>query len=340
MATNLLGILNNNTIVPYTATTKRTKQVTVTSASDITLAGTGITTSSIGHATLLAYADSLGVWFVKGAMRINRASGTGSRNLATVTFTGSYPFTFSGDQAATVFASSTGVACTAQAISGTATIQISHTNSDEGGYQLNFDCKVQAKPTWADANMEGVVAADVFIAPAAAGTLGLIDNTAGNIVGNPIKGRTDGSSPSAGYVGERITWDADPPSTASVITNTSYTDWAKAFLTLNKGRYQLLASVPASVVTGTSANNDTTLFLGTFLGDGTTLVDKMEQYVYARTPTNAATAITSVIVLTGFINVTSDNTIVKLRYKWSNTGAGFVYNEPGAYAKFVATRTD
>lgn len=181
---NIIGVRNNSTIVPYQSATKSTKWITVTAATDIILTGTGITTSSIATgAKIMAYADSNGAWFLKGAMRLNRATGSGARTIATVTFTGNYPVIFSGDQAAPVFASSTGIACTAQAVSGAATVLIYHGSSDEGGYHLNLDCSLASKPTWADANMEGVQAVDVYIPPASATESGIVTTGAQTIAG-------------------------------------------------------------------------------------------------------------------------------------------------------------
>jgi hypothetical protein len=79
--------------------------------------------------------------------------------------------------------------------------------------------------------------------------------------------------------------------------------------------------------------------IAAFLSDGTTLVDKMEQYAYLRTPANAAASAIYSVVLAGFINVTVDDTVVKLRYKFAGTGGGALYNAAGDYSKFFATRT-
>lgn len=87
-------------------------------------------------------------------------------------------------------------------------------------WRLSGRFLLQSEPTiyTTAANMEGVLAADVFIPPAAAGIAGLVNNTAGNTVGTPIKGRTDGQAVEAGYVGE-------PKTAASVVAAAGTDAW-------------------------------------------------------------------------------------------------------------------
>jgi hypothetical protein len=111
---------------------------------------------------------------------------------------------------------------------------------------ISGDVELDAEPTTytTTANMEGVVAADVYIAPAAAGTAGLVNNVAGNTVGTPILGRIDGGTVAAGYVGQEV------KSTWVNISLTANTDTSMGVLTdLGKGRW-----IVTMCGTGDSAN--------------------------------------------------------------------------------------
>jgi hypothetical protein len=192
---NIIGLRSGNVIVPYTSVTKRTKQVSLTITSNV--GGNDWTTAA---AVGLAYADSSGSWrlvfnidgtfastLTSAKILINGVvfSATGSTSQpVSVLVGGTSPFTGSGQttQNSTEILGFGAATATAWRFSG--------------------DVALASEPTWAAANMEGVIAADVYIAPASAGTAGLVNNVAGNTTGTPILGRTDGAAIGAGYVGE------------------------------------------------------------------------------------------------------------------------------------------
>jgi len=167
LSTNIIGIRNNNTIVPYSAATKRTKQV------DLTVTGTNWTTSK---ALGVAYADSSGNWRLTFNI------------MGTVTATPSITLSVTG----VLFSSTTDFyqACASQltdsgaGLSRTPQVAITLNNTDDilinsesGDFtrcSVSGDVALKEKPSWADANMEGVTAVDVYIAPASASAAGLL----------------------------------------------------------------------------------------------------------------------------------------------------------------------
>lgn len=99
---------------------------------------------------------------------------------------------------------------------------------------------------------------DVFIPPAAAGIQGLVNNTAGNTVGTPILGRTDGQAVASGYVGERVgtvysgTSGGSSASTQSITSAGSGSYVKTGAVPLNKGQYW--ASITFSGVSSSASN--------------------------------------------------------------------------------------
>jgi hypothetical protein len=167
-----IGIKGNNAVIPYVATTKATKQVA------LTVTGTNWTTiRAIG----VAYADSAGAWRLKFNIK-------GSLSSAASVFQG----TVTG-----VVFKSVGAEAQAQAISvklteygaadmvatenfvgtGTSIFQVSAA-ANFNRILVSGDVELNAEPTWASANMEGVIAADVYIANYIPGTSpGLVPST-------------------------------------------------------------------------------------------------------------------------------------------------------------------
>ncbi len=185
MASNQLGIRNSNVFVPYTASTKATKWISVTDPTHITLTGTGITTSTITRAVIKAYADSLGNWHLRFNISLTKASGTGVRTSAVITFASTYAVVFKATtnlyQAVPFNSSNYGG--TGYTTYNTATITIVHPSSDETGYSVLGDVELDSEPTWAAANMEGALPVDVYIPPASGSTAGLVDGNAQSFSG-------------------------------------------------------------------------------------------------------------------------------------------------------------
>lgn len=264
MTTCNVGIRQGNTVIPYAATTKTTKWIAVTNAAHITMAGNGITTSTITEAYIRATADSNGKWFFEFDLYLTRASGSGARDSVTVTFASPYAVTFTNAFYPIVVTALTNyVMCTGRTSASASTLYFAHANSDEGAYTISGIAPLASEPTWAAANMEGVIAADVYIAPASAGTAGLVNNVAGNTVGTPILGRTDGGTVGAGYVGEEKTAYA-----ATSITQGDYRQVTS--LTLTEGTWLVSAGLLPGVASG-QTSSETKLTVkgagGTTLGD-------------------------------------------------------------------------
>ena len=156
MTTNQLGIRNSNIIVPYTAATKRTKEVA------LSLSGTNY--SSTSFASGVAFADSAGVWRIS----LNINANTSSSSSGTIVISG---VSFSGSQV--VASLPNGGSSSAYTTNGNGTITWSST-ANSTNILLSETLLLASKPTWADANMEGVLPVDVYIPPASATSAGLL----------------------------------------------------------------------------------------------------------------------------------------------------------------------
>lgn len=186
---NIIGVRNNSTIVPYVGATKRTKQLTLVKTTDITVATSGATlgTYLITRAVAIFYADSAGIWRMIYNLRLSCDAGT--RADITVTF----PNVVFKNTAAFKQACSVGVSATVE-ITGAAytypagssnTVIVEHAGGSTTGYQISGDVELNSEPTTytTAANMEGVVAADVYIAPASASVDGLVNRSAQTFAG-------------------------------------------------------------------------------------------------------------------------------------------------------------
>lgn len=165
MATNLLGVPNSNVIVPYTAATKRTKQYS------LTVSGTNWTTT---RAVGIAYADSLGSWRLRLNITGSISSPTNDINL---TITGVTFKNVSGFDQSLSFSIASGTSDdlkSSYAIPNTSTVRIRGGNTISGG-EISGDVELDSEPTWAAANMEGVLPVDVFVPSASASNAGLVD---------------------------------------------------------------------------------------------------------------------------------------------------------------------
>ena len=215
-ATNTLGIRNGNQIIAYSGATKETRWLSVTDPTHITLTGTGITTSAITRAVVKAYADSLGNWHLRFNIHLTKASGSGARTTATVTFASTYAVVFKNTTNfyQTVTATTGNYSCMAYANYNAGTIVLNHTSADESDYDVFGDVELNAEPTWAAANMEGAVNASVYIPAADASTTGLVTAAAQTIAGvktfsamPALATNTPATAGAAGITGQ-IAWDA------------------------------------------------------------------------------------------------------------------------------------
>lgn len=156
---------------------------------------------------MYAYADSTGKWKLNFNFSLS-ATMTASHTSALITLASTYAVTFKNAttfrQAVSAYGTATDTPMTARCNENASTISVFHADVSENFYNVSGDVVLESEPTWAAANMEGVTAVDVYIAPASAGTAGLVNNVAGNTVGTPILGKTDGFAVASGYVGEAI----------------------------------------------------------------------------------------------------------------------------------------
>ena len=165
MTTNQLGIRNSNIIVPYTASTKRTKQLDLS----VSCAHAGWT---LARAVGVFYADSAGKWrltfSITGTMTARSDFTLTLNNVVSKNVANNY-------QAITVggasFAGATGAALSA-----------SPNTTLTGIYALSFayllvsgDIELDSEPTTytTAANMEGVLPVDVYIPPVSSGVAGI-----------------------------------------------------------------------------------------------------------------------------------------------------------------------
>jgi hypothetical protein len=156
---NVLGVSSSNVFIPLTASTKRTKEVT------LSLSGTNY--SSTNFASGVAFADSAGVWRI--ALNINAV--TSSATSGTIVISG---ISFSGSQV--VASLPNGGASSAYTTNGNGTITWSST-SNSTNILLSETLLLTSKPTWADTNMEGVLPVDVYIPPVSSGVAGIFPAT-------------------------------------------------------------------------------------------------------------------------------------------------------------------
>ena len=172
MSTNILGIRNGNQIIPYGATTKRTKKIPLTT-SDIT---GGFHVSSVTSVTgyIEVTSDSNGVWFAEVTASIHATYGNGTGwvlNFPNLVFnagiTQGQGLTAYIDVASFPFAG-------AKLNSNDSSINIAASSTIDPGTTdayITFKAALNAEPTaYTAANMEGAVNASVYI-PAATDTV-------------------------------------------------------------------------------------------------------------------------------------------------------------------------
>lgn len=324
MTTANIGIRSGNVIVPYVSATKRTKELALVKTTDLTAAtsGASLGTYLITRGVAVFYADSNNVWRMCFNIRMSCDSGTRQDvaftfpNVVFKTVTGLKQAVAVGISAATEIGGSS----YASASGSSNTIGVEHASTATTAYYISGNVELNAEPTTYTiaANMEGVVAADFYIAPAAAGTAGLVNNVAGNTVGTPILGRTSGSV-AQGYVGEVL-----GPTTSSTFTpGTAGYKVSGATVTLTTGTWLLFGEF-YSETTGATEERVT---LSTDGSDGSAGIIAPSFFGYSKgTSSNGAiTAIpTSIFVVTGATQIIYGKAIA-------------VSGTPAAGAKFVVT---
>jgi hypothetical protein len=181
MTTANIGIRSGNVIVPYVSTTKRTKEMDFTASGLITGAGTNTNSWGTFRAVAVAYADSTGKWRLNFNISGLCAS-TGVHTGYVITFSSTAVVVFKNTSAffqpVTPYLAINNNVGVAYVNPNTADIYINHASYGESYYAVSGDVELESEPTWAAANMEGVIAADVYIAPASGATPGIVDNLA------------------------------------------------------------------------------------------------------------------------------------------------------------------
>jgi len=331
MATSQIGIRNSNIIVPYTAATKRSKQV------DITFTGSNLATILMAKA--IFYADSAGAW----RMRFNIAyTPTATAVSETITLTN---ISTAGLAASQVFSATNSTAAQSVLYSvvsaaSPAVMSVAFSATTSSNREFSGDIALGAEPTayTTAANMEGALPVDVYIPPASAGIAGLVNNVAGNTAGTPILGKTDGAAVAAGYVGEKITWVSAP---ATQVLTTSVADWTNAYITLPKGRWELVAGISAIYITGITSGSDGFAY-ACITDSSNNILNEMENIISAGYSSGTVSVFTrAVIPLSTIVDVALDNTVYKIRVKRSDnsgTGSGSVENASVVRSRFYAIR--
>lgn len=178
---NIIGIRNNNTIVPYIAATKRTKQLDI--KADVTYNVGGETTGWTFTAVYaIFYADSLGNWRMRFNLRLLRDTGSVAVTSATITFTNITNFQITQG----IIGSLGAVTAVLSVASGsTKNLTLNLASTTVNILYASGDVMLSSEPTiyTTAANMEGVTAVDVYIPPASATSAGLVSTQAQTFTG-------------------------------------------------------------------------------------------------------------------------------------------------------------
>jgi hypothetical protein len=191
MSTASIGVRNGNTILSYMAATKRTKELDISAAVTSTQAGWTTT-----RAVAIFYADSNGVWRLKFNLQGSFDAESISSlivSITGITLVSAYSQAISGG----IFPqSANGGVCHAFADNGGSSLKVYSigTITNAVGAVFSGDIELGSEPTTytTTANMEGVVAADVYIAPASASVDGLVNRSTQTFAG--VKTFTNGIS--------------------------------------------------------------------------------------------------------------------------------------------------
>jgi hypothetical protein len=183
-----IGIKGNNAVIPYVATTKQSKQL------DISAKVTATNWTAVKAVAVFA-ADSTGKW--RANLEIVGTFSPAATGSQTFTFTG---IVFKNASALTCFAGGTPFTATCYASNASNTLTIVPGTGNSGTISITGDIELNAEPDWvaldttAATAMEGVIAADVYVAPAGASSLGLVKqgvNVAAAAGATPTKAEFD-----------------------------------------------------------------------------------------------------------------------------------------------------
>ena len=205
MSTNILGIRNNNTIIPISAITKQTKWIDF---------GSYVSANKTGDANVRCLArfeaDSNNKWFMNFTFVRSHTAATVSFTYLTVSdvkfkntaefYQIVIPFFIPDASARIGYASPT-----TSGNNGVITVQFCDgATANIAGVGASGYIELEEEPiTYTTAaNMEGVANVAAYFPSAAAGIQGLVDNRVANVAGTPLLGKTDGAAVAAGYVGE------------------------------------------------------------------------------------------------------------------------------------------
>jgi hypothetical protein len=280
MPSNIIGIRNNNVLVPYSAATKRTKEL------DISVYCTGNPAFSAVTAKCMFYADSSNNW--RMIFNIRGAVASGSRTSQTCTIAG-IVFKSTSDFYQTVTAGSdsgSAVAGYGYTTPSGGVLTMQHGTATTTSYSYSGDVELDAEPTWsslgttAAAAMEGLTAVDVWIGPQVPGV------SAGLVPAQGLDGRTDGVAVPAGKVGE----------TTGIASGNS-TGTASASLTLTAGRWLVHGICDCATASPTSV-------YARYVVKGVN-----GSYSENTTSTSAATSISLLMIVVDVANSDSDKTV-------------------------------
>jgi hypothetical protein len=180
MTTAQIGVKSGNVIVPYVSTTKRTKELNISSGVTSNPAAATVEVSAI------FYADSAGKWRMNFTGQVEYAA------QANLSGDGTAYLTFATGSNFATTPSAQGVVM--DALNDTLANQVVMCQSAASSNRLSFygssttirylrfsgDVLLVGEPTTytTAANMEGVIAADVYIPPASGATPGIVDGNA------------------------------------------------------------------------------------------------------------------------------------------------------------------
>jgi hypothetical protein len=142
----------------------------------------------------------------------------------------------------------------------------------------------------------------------------------------------------SGFSGNYVTWSS-APTTVGPFSNATYSDWNNANIVLNKGVWEIKASISAEVKTTNTAAATAAVIIA--LRDGSSnVVNNIEMSLYTVAISNAVLDIQTNMPICTVVNVTSDNSTYKLSYKFGGTtgGVGAIFNQSGQYSSFYAVK--
>ncbi len=308
---NIIGVRNNNTIVPYQAATKRTKELDFSSY--VTSSGW-----TCGFARFRFEADSTGIWRVTFNFEMTKTSGTDTTITAAVAGIKFKNISNSQPLSGKMYEANVGTrnVIEASVLDNSGNVYVS-ADGNANNVAVSGNVLLEEEPTTytTAANMEGVTAVDVYIPPASATEDGIVNRVAQTFAGVKtfsdgalIKGRTDGAAVAAGYVGEilaaKLTGGTNGnvyyDESATTITTTSAITVSR---TVNKGNYLCTFDVFIAKNNNTSVEG-----INVFINIGGTNSGS----AFAASTINIPEYYTSVAV-TLPLEITADSTVVGIK---------------------------